>query len=264
MNIAISNIAWVSQNDIIVYEIMKKLGIEGLEIAPTRVIPENPYDKIEDAQKWLIDLQKKYSFYIPSMQSIWYGRQERLFGNEEERTMLEGYTKKAIDFASAIGCSNLVFGCPKNRKLLETSNANLAIPFFHKLGEYALSQNTVIGMEANPVIYGTNYINDTDTAFKLVKEVNSKGFLLNLDLGTMIENEESGKVIEGRVDLINHIHISEPGLKPVIPRYLHKELYNYLKNEKYSKFVSIEMGKTSNIDTIRNTLQYVKEVFGNE
>ena len=39
------------------------------------------------------------------MQSIWFGRQERLFGSEEEREILIDYTKKAVDFAVAIQCA---------------------------------------------------------------------------------------------------------------------------------------------------------------
>lgn len=54
-----------------------------------------------------------------SMQSIWYGRTEKLFGTEEERNLLLDYTKSAVDFAAAIGCKNLVFGCPKNRCIPE-------------------------------------------------------------------------------------------------------------------------------------------------
>lgn len=264
MNIAISNIAWEHQNDIAVYEMMNKLGIRGLEIAPTRIFPENPYNKISEAQIWKANLEKKYFLKVPSIQSIWYGRQEKLFGKEEERRTLAEYTVRAIDFASVIGCRNLVFGCPKNRILLEGSDASVAIPFFRKLGEYALSKGTVIGMEANPIIYGTNYVNDTKTALKLVEEVDSKGFLLNLDVGTMIVNGESVKVIERKVHLINHVHISEPGLKPIISRNLHKDLYQRLKEEKYGNFISIEMGKVDSLDVIKNIIQYTKEVFDRE
>ena len=48
------------------------------------------------------------------MQSIWYGMIEK-FDSSDKRQKLIKYTKKAIDFAVAIECSKLVFGCPKNR-----------------------------------------------------------------------------------------------------------------------------------------------------
>ena len=74
MKLSISNIAWARENDLVVYEIMKNMGFEGLEIAPTRIFPENPYDKIEEAIRWAKELKAKNGFVIPSMQSIWYGR----------------------------------------------------------------------------------------------------------------------------------------------------------------------------------------------
>ena len=117
-------------------------------------------------------------------------------------------------------------------------------------------------MEANPAIYNTNFVNVTEQALELIEKVDSTGFLLNLDVGTMIQNREDISILEGIVHLINHIHISEPGLKPIEERRLHKELAELLKEEKYEKFISIEMGKQENMDVLTNVMQYVSEVFG--
>ena len=244
-----------------VYEWMCNNSFSGLEIAPTRIISEKPYDKIAVAVAWKQCLEEKYGFVIPSMQSIWYGRQEKIFGTDEERMVLLEYTKKAIDFASAIGCKNLVFGCPRNRTLPEGMNPSSAIPFFKELGDYAYQKGTVIGMEANPPIYNTNYINDTRSALELVRRVDSKGFLLNLDIGTMIYSNEKVRELEGQVKYINHVHISEPGLSIIEPRELHKELHQVLKQESYNGFVSIEMGKVTDVSLICGTLRYVKDIF---
>ena len=119
-------------------------------------------------------------------------------------------------------------------------------------------------MEANPPIYNTNYINDTASALELIKEVDSKGFLLNLDMGTMIENKEDVSVLADNVKYINHVHISEPGLRPVEKREIHKELYDVLKKEAYQGYISIEMGRLDSMELIENTMQYVRSVFGNE
>ena len=79
-------------------------------------------------------------------------------------------------------------------------------------------------MAANPTIYNTNYINTTQEALDLIGEVNSAGFRLNLDVGTMIQNSESAEILRGEVNLINHIHISEPFLKPIQERKIHSEI----------------------------------------
>jgi len=262
MELSISNIAWDKEWDASVYQRMQMCGYGGLEIAPTRIFPEKPYENCKEATSWAKQLKEEYGFKVPSMQSIWFGRNEKLFGTKEERNALLEYTKQAILFASAIGCDNLVFGCPRNRYLLEGADETTGIAFFKEIGEYALSHGTTIGMEANPPIYNTNYINDTCLALELIKQVDSKGFLLNLDMGTMIENQESIEVLKGNVHLINHIHISEPGLKPIQERKLHQELKEVLVEEGYKKYVSIEMGKVEEMSVLDECMSYVKRIFG--
>lgn len=261
MKLSISNIGWDADQDLEVYSLMHKYNFSGLEIAPTRIFPEEPYQKQQEADHWSTDLKNTYGFIIPSMQSIWFGRKEKLFGTEAERQLLLAYTKKAIDFAASIGCKNLVFGCPVNRFLPDNTNPEIAINFFKELGDYASEKGTIIGMEANPPIYHTNYINDTLSALELIKLVNSKGFLLNLDVGTMIQNHESVSELEGRVHLINHVHISEPQLKPIETRKLHTDLKQILMDGFYDKYISIEMGKVDNLSIIEEKMQYVRGVF---
>lgn len=261
MKLSISNIAWIEEQDNKIYELMSKYGFCGLEIAPTRVFPLQPYENKQLANNWSEELLIRKKIKISSMQSIWYGRTEKIFGTQNERTEIFEYTKKAIEFAAAIGCGNLVFGCPNNRNLPEGVSAEIAVQFFYELGEYALKCGTVIGMEANPPIYNTNYINDTDSALQLIRTVNSKGFLLNLDVGTIIENQEDIETLRGNEKFINHVHISEPGLKLIEHRKLHFQLAELLKEVNYHGFISIEMARQESIALIEDTMRYVKEIF---
>lgn len=261
MKLSMSNIGWTAEQDSQVCELMKQYGFSGLEIAPTRIFPEAPYDKLKKAGVWVEGLKKKYGLCVPSMQSIWYGRQEKIFGSLDEFVRLVDYTKKAVNFAEAIDCKNLVFGCPGNRSVPDGANPSIGIDFFKEIGDYAANRGTVIGLEANPVIYNTNYINDTDSAFRLIDQVSSDGFKLNLDVGTMIHNKEKAEDLKGKVHLINHVHISEPGLKPLVERELHSELKHILADENYQGFVSIEMGKIDDIHILEEKMRYVRSMF---
>ncbi|SEK44669.1 Sugar phosphate isomerase/epimerase [Pseudobutyrivibrio ruminis] len=261
MHLSISNIGWTVENDNKVYEMMRENGFDGVEIAPTRIIPEAPYDHLSEVSNWKKELKNKYGFEVPSMQSIWFGRSEKLFGTEEEREALLSYTKKAIDFAETIGCKNLVFGCPRNRNFPENGNVDVAVSFFKELGDYAYAHNTVLAMEANPPIYNTNFVNTTAQAIDLIKQVDSKGFLLNLDMGTMIENNESIDVLKDNIRFINHVHVSEPGLKPIEKRNIHRELAQLLNEKGYDKYVSIEVGKQEDIEKLADMMEYVREIF---
>ena len=223
MKLSISNIAWEKEQDEEMYEYLSEIGYDAIEIAPTRIITEVPYDKIEEAREFAKMIEQKYNLKISSMQSIWFGKTEKIFGTVEEREELLKYTKKAIDFAKAIKCGNLVFGCPKNRNIQTPEDYKTAIEFFKEIGEYAEKNNTVFAIEPNPTIYNTNFINYTEDAIKIVKEINCKAVKVNMDFGTVIQNEEDIlSILENNYDQINHIHISEPNLEVVQQRELHK------------------------------------------
>ncbi len=261
MKFAISNIAWDSEYDVQMYKELQTMGVDGLEIAPTRILSTNPYDRTDEAVDFANKIELEYGLVIPSMQSIWYGKTENIWKSESDRQALYDYTKKAIDFAAAIGCKNLVFGCPRNRAYINSIDESVGIAFFKDLGEYAYSKGTCIGMEANPTIYNTNYINTTEQAISLIKVVNSEGFKLNLDMGTIIQNEESLEVLKGNENLINHVHVSEPGLRLIEERDMHGELATILKKCSYEKYVSVEMSKQENIELIIDIISYIKNVF---
>lgn len=269
MKLSISNIAWDAQDDDKLYEKMKYYGYTGLEIAPTRIFVDKPYEKIEAAHEWHATLQSKYNFVVSSMQSIWFGKNELIFADNLQRQILLDYTKQAICFASAIQCKNLVFGNPRNRVIPDNTNSQLwesGVAFFRQLGLYAKEHNTVIGMEANLTIYHTNYINTTSQAIDLIEEVGVDGFLLNLDIGAMIENKECVEILERHAKLINHVHVSEPFLQSICMhderRAFHSELAAFLRENHYQGYVSIEMAKTKDYSMLDECLAYVKEMFG--
>lgn len=261
MNLSVSNIAWDAADDESMYAFLQSEGFGGLEIAPTQIFPEAPYDRLQEAKKFAEQLFFSYRLRIPSMQSIWYGRSEKIFGSPQERGALLSYTKKAIDFAAALGCKNLVFGCPKNRVSSHAEDIKIAVDFFKELGCYALQKNTVLALEPNPVLYGTNFINTTPQALELVKRVGCAGFLVNLDLGTILYNREKIEALEGNVGYVHHVHISEPGLEPIEHREIHRALAQLLKAEDYGNFVSVEMKNTGDLKAIQQAAEYVREVF---
>lgn len=260
MKLSISNIGWADAEDGVVYKQLGGLGVSGIEIAPTRIFPDNPYNRLKEAEQFKNKLKSQYGLLISSMQSIWYGKTEKIFQSETEREVLLEYTKLAIDFASILNCRNLVFGCPQNRVVRDEMDYNLAVKFFFDLGEYAYRKNTVIALEPNPVIYNTNFINTTEEAISMVKRVNSKGFKVNLDMGTVIYNEESLEEINNNIDLVHHIHISEPYLALIQKRKLHNQLAEVLSG-RYHNYISIEMGKRESLQDIYESVKYVKEVF---
>ena len=262
MKLSISNIAWAAEHDAEMYQYLNNAGFNGLEIAPTRIYPDDPYDKLSEAKEWAAELKKRYGLVIPSMQSIWYGHTEKIFGDKDDRQILIDYTKKAVLFAESIGCGNLVFGNPKNRDTEDVvAIIPIAIDFFKEIGDFAAEHHTVIALEPNPTIYNTRFLNYTEQAVEMAYKVSSNGIKVNVDLGTIIHNEEDINYLKQVSEFINHVHISEPGLKMIEQRNLHKELMKLLTQEGYQRFVSIEMGKREELIEIENVLKYVRNVF---
>ena len=128
------------------------------------------------------------------------------------------------------------------------------------MGDYAFFRGTAIALEANPAIYGTNFVNMTSEAISLIEKAGSDGFKLNLDVGTMIQNGEEISVLRGNSAMINHIHISEPFLKKIEKRELHHELLDFLRTENFTGFISIEMGFQKNVSEIESALRYVEDI----
>lgn len=261
MKLSISNIAWTHDEDYSMYQLLSERNISGLEIAPTRIWTDTPYEHIEDAKNFSKMLLMEYGLEISSMQSIWFGITENIFTSEESRQRLIEYTKKAIDFAQVIKCGNLVFGCPRNRKMEVANKEEEVYNFFKIIGDYAFEHQTRVALEANPVIYNTNFLNTTNDALNFIKKIDSKGLLVNYDLGTCILNDESLIVLEENMEYINHIHISEPNLELVKKRKMHNTIAEILKTNKYNGYVSLEMKVQESTNVIIDAIEYIMEVF---
>ena len=259
MKISFSNIGWAHKDDQLILPVLANLGFSAIEIAPS-IIVDSPISHPEALISYQKQILQDYNLSISSMQSIWYKRTGNIF-SPEDRPELLSYTKKLINLASSISCPNLVFGCPKNRIMSASDTPDSVIPFFKELGDYAFSRHTTLSLEPNPTIYGTNFINTTTEAFKYVKKVNSPGFKVNVDLGTIIYNEEPLAPLANNFDLINHIHISEPNLQVVSKRPLHQALKDLLLSQQYSHYLSVELTNPGSRDTIIQIASYVAKVF---
>ena len=257
LHLAASNIGWAAQDDPQILALMRELGYTGLEAAPTRLVGEAPYTKLSQAADAAAQLRAAYGLCIPSLQSIWYGQQGSLF-DAADALRLADYTCRAVDFAAAVGCPSLVFGNPRQRFVPAGTDPDSAIPFFEKIAAYARAQGAVIALEANPPVYGTNFCNTSAEAFAFARRV--RGLAVNYDLGTLLTNGEDLEPLFENLDLVSHIHLSEPALAPLEPRPLHRELARRLQEAGYQGFVSIEM-KTHPAETAARVLRYAAEVF---
>lgn len=260
MKYSISNIAWGVENDGKMYRILKENGFDGVEIAPTRIF-KNPYDRLEEAHQYMYMLKNKYGLDICSMQSIWYGVNQNIFGTDTDRKFLTEYTEKAILFAKAMNIKNIVFGCPKNRNMPRGADIDIAKQFFRHLGDFAFQNETTLSIEPNPTIYNTNFLNYTKDACEFVRDINSPGLKVNIDMGTMIQNSENPHLVKTYKTVVNHIHISQPNLEMIEPCTEYKTLKKVLGKIDYDGYISIEMKNQGDLEKVIQAIKYVKGAF---
>jgi len=266
MKYSISNIGWPINSNLEVYKLMKKYGYSGLEIAPGKVA-NNLYSINVDEKNNFFNIIKPFDIAPIAMQSLLFGTQGmNLFEDDISRNKLLVYLKTAIDWANFWGVEALVFGSPKNRVMADPNNItdlNNAYIFFKTLGDFAYSRGVRFCIEPNPKEYETNFLNTTDEALNFVLKVNSLGLRVNLDLGTIILNNEiiNNVVNKSTLPLIGHIHISEPYLTTIRKRKESNELINLLNKLNYPYWVSIEMKEVPElgVSRIEKVLKLIKK-----
>ncbi|CAN5894463.1 hypothetical protein BH23PLA1_BH23PLA1_12680 [soil metagenome] len=221
MRLAVSSIAWPAGQDEAAARILVEAGVEGVEIAPTKVwdhpLSATPSDWAAYRNSW-----ERRGLIVSSLQALLFGRPDLLmFGDSQSRKSTQQHLNGMIGLAAALGAGPLVFGSPKNRLVGDLSPAEadaIAVPFFRQLGEYALKLKVVFCIEPNPPAYGCDYIKTAAEGLDLVARVDHPGFGLHLDAaGMTLAGDDPGSTFATaeRSGHWRHFHLSEPQLAPI-------------------------------------------------
>jgi sugar phosphate isomerase/epimerase len=267
MRIAISNIAWNPTDEAGILDVLATNGIEGIEIAPTKIWPN-----WDDATPAAAALYRRRladaGFAIPALQAILYGRPEALlFGEPPARQRFFDHICRVADLAAALGAHAMVYGAPgsRDRGTLPAERAfEVARATFERLAAACAARGTALCIEPNPPRYSCNFITTGQEGLALVEAVASPGFRLHLDTaGMMLVADDVGDLIPKALPVLDHFHISEPDLAPIVPAQLdHQALANVLLRCGYSRWVSIEMRAATNaVEAVRQAVEYVARLY---
>ncbi len=219
MKLAISNLAWDRGDDFEIAELLRSMGINGVEIAPTKIW-EKPLDATDAEIDDYRQMWAGFGIRIVAVQALLFGRQDlRIFDSPANRAETLAYLAGMTRLAGRLGAAAMVFGSPRNRLkglLKESEATSIAVPFFRTLAAEALACGTVFCIEPNPAQYGADWILTTSEGTALVEAVDHNGFALNADTGGMtLSGENPGDAIAGCAAAICHFHISEKDLAPI-------------------------------------------------
>jgi len=258
MKLSISNIGWEQHDDPAVMAGLARLGVQGIEVAPTKIWPEWQGAEAGAAVRYREKLAAA-GFDIPAMQAILFGRPElQLFVSRTHGAFLD-HMRRVADLAAALGAGVLVFGAPKNRRRGQLSMGaamDMAADFFRRAGEICYRRGCCLGLEHNPVEYGCDFITNVADARELVDRVDHPGFRLHLDSAGvhMCDGDFAGVIATaGR---FVHFHISEPMLEPVAGGVVdHDAAASALRALGYDAWVSIEMKTVPDAYTLYRSVE---------
>ncbi len=267
MKIAVSNIAWSPALDREVFSTLQSLGIQALEVAPTRLWPDWR-DADPAAMPPFRQSFTDAGFQVPSLQAILFAKPDcQLFGTSAQRLNLVNHLKLCADLAVEIGAVNLVFGAPKNRDRGSLSPSDAfaqAAPVFREAGGYYASRNVCLCLEANPPQYGCTFITNSQEAAALVRAVSSPGFRLHLDTACMfLAGENIPESLREHRDILQHFHVSEPSLgsfhQPLID---HRSVAAALRSQSYEGWISLEMREAEQpVSALSEAVQFVQNTY---
>lgn len=263
MKFSISNIAWPLEWDIDIYKALRDFGFHAIEIAPNRTL-SNGYDATnKEISEWN-NFYSKFFNEISSMQSLLFKVETQIFESDENMIQILKILEKGLEFASKLNVKNIVFGSPSIRNVYNYEQKNRSKKFFTQLSGMANKLHINVSLEPNPKIYKTNFINTTNDALEYVKNLDIPNFGINLDFGTIIENNETLEDIltKENIHFIKHIHISEPFLSRIDfnKKVKHLILLQTLKSLGYEGYVSIEMKSGCSYDELIEVLDYIKNI----
>jgi D-psicose/D-tagatose/L-ribulose 3-epimerase len=266
VKLTVSNIAWSEAADPEVLAMLPQLGVNAIEVAPTRIWGEWDFTT-QDAIAYREFLQQQ-GLECSSLQAIVYKKPDlKLFGSLAERTGLVAHLQRVADLAATLGAKPMVFGAPKNRDrgdLDEQTAFTQAADLFAEIGDYCHQRGVCLCIEPNPVDYACNFITNSQSGLALVKAVDSPGFRLHLDAAGMhLAGENPAYALEAAIEVVEHIHISEPNLGTfAAPQVDHALIAQTLRSLGWNKWISIEMRTAEPaLETVQHALDYVKTTY---
>jgi len=220
--------------------ILKLFGIQNIQIAPTTLIKN--WDNLQELN---FEQFNKNNISVYSFQSISYGLNNLNIFDIDTSDSFFNHMKKMINFGILNNVKVFVFGCPKNRQILDINNNNndeIFCNFFKRVGEYIGDNNLTICLEPNSKKYGCNYLNKIKEVGDIVKQINHKNIKMMVDIGNAIMENDNLTDMYMYKDVIYNIDISQENMLDFSNiTQKHIDFKKILSNINYNKNINLEM-----------------------
>lgn len=248
MRLAVSSIGWPAGADAAAAALLRRLHVDGVELAPTKIWPK-PLEATSEEIAACRAFWEGEGLPIIAFQALLFGHPEfDIFGDAAQQTAVLDYLDGIFRLAHGLGARAMVFGSPKNRRrgtLTSTEAFDKAVTFFREAGKRASRHEVILCLEPNPKEYDCDFVNLLMEGHALVAAVDHPGFGLHGDTGQLgMTGEPAATVLPAVVDRLRHFHLSEAFLKPLGSTGVdHAGIHRALKEARYDGWLSIEMGE---------------------
>jgi D-psicose/D-tagatose/L-ribulose 3-epimerase len=269
MKIAISNIAWLPEEDRDALAMLRECGLSAVEAAPSRWWPDPAKATAEEARERRERLHTD-GLSVAGFQAILFGKPDlTLFDSADQRRACLNYLTHIAQLLAICGGGPIVFGAPKNRLVpaaMSRAEADrIAVEFFVELAGRAARLGVWYCLEPNPTGYGCNYVTHVADAARIVRQVNSPGLRMQIDAGELAMNDEAvARIVGEHHDIIGHVHVSQPMLGSFeAPWAGHSALASALTSAGYTGFASVEMKRpTDGLKGVRGAVKFARQCYG--
>jgi D-psicose/D-tagatose/L-ribulose 3-epimerase len=219
MRLGISNIAWDRTQDEDVALLLRRHGLDAIDVAHSKYFPDpraTSPERIAQVRDWWADR----GIQITGMQALLFGTSGlNMFGTSVVREAMLDHLAAVCGIASGLGATRLTFGSPKNRDrsgLDDGQAMSIAEAFLRRLAGIAAAEGAVICLEPNPKAYGCNFMTTTEETARVVERVGHPAIRLQLDAGaTQMNGEDMLGILDSFSHLVGHVHLSAPELAPI-------------------------------------------------
>lgn len=263
--VAVSNIAWPFECRQEIYALLREAGVDGVEIAPTKIAPwDNLSSDVIAAERSLI---ASFGLKISSYQALYFGRPElQLLGDDSAFEALLAHTVRVARIAEQLsGGGPGVFGAPRNRLRGELSAKEAFAVGTTRLGRLAdavAPYNFILVLEAAPAAYGGDFLLTAADCAAMVKKIDHPALRLHLDTGCLeLADEDGPALIAEHGGQLMHVHLSRPQLAPVDmdASLSFSKILRGLEHSGYAGWLAIEMRETPTpCTTVENAVSAVR------
>jgi len=267
VKLSISNLAWKPPQAATALRLLSELGVEGVEIAPTRIASWEALDgkSLKEARRQVED----HGLRVSSLQAIFFGRNDALLlGGEAEFQAFVSHLARVADIAEALGAGIMVFGAPRNRTrgaLSEEAARLLGCERLGRIDQSLRDRDAVFAIEPVPEYYGGDFLTSARSVIDMVDLVGGDRVGVHLDTACVgLGGDDISDAIRSAGKRIRHFHASEPDLAGFSdPRMPHRAAAEALRQEGYGKWVAIEMRENAeeSLAGVEQAVRWVRNAY---